>query len=50
MHLTLVCWRLYLVDNLHNTAGDIALSLNNDECYQIIRDAGIRSGLSGPHV
>ncbi|KAI1784102.1 arginine methyl transferase [Ganoderma leucocontextum] len=31
------------VDNLHNTAGDIALSLNNEECYKIVRDAGIRS-------
>ncbi|KAM5531662.1 hypothetical protein V8D89_014651 [Ganoderma adspersum] len=31
------------VDNLHNTAGDVALSLNNEKCYQIIRDAGIRS-------
>ncbi|KAL6305052.1 S-adenosyl-L-methionine-dependent methyltransferase [Sparassis latifolia] len=33
------------VDNLHNTAGDIALSLNNGPCYTIIRDAGIRSEL-----
>ncbi|KIP04871.1 hypothetical protein PHLGIDRAFT_75195 [Phlebiopsis gigantea 11061_1 CR5-6] len=33
------------VDNLHNTAGDIALSMNNDSCYTIIRDAGIRSEL-----
>lgn len=32
------------VDNLHNTAGDVALSLNNETCYRIIRDAGIRSG------
>ncbi|KAI0733202.1 S-adenosyl-L-methionine-dependent methyltransferase [Fomitopsis betulina] len=32
-------------DNLHNTAGDIALSMNNEECYTIIRDAGIRSEL-----
>ncbi|OBZ67211.1 Protein arginine N-methyltransferase 2 [Grifola frondosa] len=31
------------VDNLHNTAGDIALSFNNEACYNIIRDAGIRS-------
>ncbi|EIW63412.1 protein-arginine N5-methyltransferase [Trametes versicolor FP-101664 SS1] len=31
------------VDNLHNTAGDVALSLNNEKCYTIIRDAGIRS-------
>ncbi|KAH9858826.1 hypothetical protein C2E23DRAFT_800271 [Lenzites betulinus] len=33
------------VDNLHNTAGDVALSLNNEQCYTIIRDAGIRSEL-----
>lgn len=33
-----------LVDFLGNTAGDIALSLNNEPCYRIIRDAGIRSG------
>ncbi|KAI0769724.1 S-adenosyl-L-methionine-dependent methyltransferase [Trametes elegans] len=33
------------VDNLHNTAGDVALSLNNAECYTAIRDAGIRSEL-----
>lgn len=33
------------VDNLHNTAGDVALSLNNETCYRIIRDAGIRSGV-----
>lgn len=32
------------VDNLHNTAGDIVLSMNNEACYNIIRDAGIRSG------
>ncbi|CCM03586.1 uncharacterized protein FIBRA_05723 [Fibroporia radiculosa] len=31
------------VDNLHNTAGDIALSFNNETCYNIVRDAGIRS-------
>lgn len=36
--------RVVTVDNLHNTAGDVALSLNNEECYTIIRDAGIRSG------
>jgi len=30
---------------LHNSAGDIALSLNNETCYTIIRDAGIRSEL-----
>ncbi|KIK46916.1 hypothetical protein CY34DRAFT_344694 [Suillus luteus UH-Slu-Lm8-n1] len=33
------------VDNLQNTAGDIALSLNNAACYNPIRDAGIRSEL-----
>ncbi|KAL4242833.1 RMT2/GAMT Methyltransferase [Abortiporus biennis] len=33
------------VDNLHNSAGDISLSLNNESCYKIIRDAGIRSEL-----
>ena len=33
-----------LVDNLQNTAGDIALYLNNELCYTLIRDAGIRAG------
>lgn len=33
------------VDNLHNSAGDIALSLNDETSYLIIRDAGIRSEL-----
>ncbi|KAF9793492.1 hypothetical protein BJ322DRAFT_1034996 [Thelephora terrestris] len=33
------------VDNLHNTAADIALSMNNEGCYRMIRDAGIRSEL-----
>ncbi|TBU33924.1 arginine methyl transferase [Dichomitus squalens] len=33
------------VDNLHNTAGDVALSLNTENCYMMIRDAGIRSEL-----
>ncbi|KIJ18765.1 guanidinoacetate N-methyltransferase [Paxillus involutus ATCC 200175] len=33
------------VDNLGNTAGDIALSMNNEACYTLIRDAGIRSEL-----
>lgn len=37
---------LVLVDDLHNTAGDIALSMNNESCYRLIRDAGIRSGES----
>ena len=32
------------MDNLHNTAGDIVLSLSTEKCYTIIRDAGIRSG------
>lgn len=31
------------MDDLHNSAGDVALSLNNEECYNLIRDAGIRS-------
>jgi hypothetical protein len=35
---------LYLVDNFGNTAGDIALSFNNEACYMAIRDAGIRTG------
>lgn len=34
-----------LVDNVGNTAGDIALSLNDQESYRIIRDAGLRSGI-----
>ncbi|THH30788.1 hypothetical protein EUX98_g3399 [Antrodiella citrinella] len=33
------------VDGLHNTAADITLSMNNEECYTLIRDAGIRSEL-----
>ncbi|EIM89705.1 uncharacterized protein STEHIDRAFT_92135 [Stereum hirsutum FP-91666 SS1] len=33
------------VDNLGNGAGDIALSLNNESCYKLIRDAGLRSEL-----
>ncbi|KAG5648486.1 hypothetical protein DXG03_003097 [Asterophora parasitica] len=33
------------VDNLKNTAGDIALSLNDTETYNIIRNAGIRAEL-----
>ncbi|KAH9985980.1 S-adenosyl-L-methionine-dependent methyltransferase [Russula compacta] len=32
-------------DNSGSTAGDIALSQNDEESYQAIRDAGIRSGL-----
>ena len=32
------------MDILHNTAADIALSMNNENCYRLIRDAGIRSG------
>ncbi|KAG9014458.1 Arginine N-methyltransferase 2 [Tulasnella sp. JGI-2019a] len=31
-----------LVDALGNTAGDVALSFNNEKCYNIIRDAGLR--------
>lgn len=34
-----------IVDNLGYTAGDVAVSLNNEECYRLIRDAGIRSGV-----
>lgn len=34
------------VDNLGNTAGDVALSFNNNACYTQIRDAGIRAGAS----
>ncbi|TFK44747.1 arginine methyl transferase [Crucibulum laeve] len=33
------------VDNLKNTAGDIALSFNDIETYTVIRDAGIRAEL-----
>lgn len=33
------------VDNQQNTAADIALSFNNEACYHIIRDAGVRSEL-----
>lgn len=33
------------VDNTHNTAGDIALSFSNEACYNLVRDAGIRSEL-----
>jgi len=33
------------VDNAGNTAGDIALSLNDEGSYRAIRDAGIRSEL-----
>jgi hypothetical protein len=35
---------IVLVDYLRNTAGDIALSFNNEEIYILIRDAGIRAG------
>ncbi|QRV80596.1 hypothetical protein RhiJN_08611 [Ceratobasidium sp. AG-Ba] len=31
------------VDELGNSAGDIALSMNDTECYNLIRDAGLRS-------
>ena len=34
----------FVVDNLHNTAADIALSMNNENGYRLIRDAGVRSG------
>lgn len=32
-----------LVDNQGHVAADIALSLNNAECYRTVRDAGIRT-------
>jgi len=45
LHPLVLC--LYAaVDNLENTAGDIALSFNNQAVYVLIRDAGIRSGES----
>ncbi|KAG8795836.1 Arginine N-methyltransferase 2 [Ceratobasidium sp. 428] len=31
------------VDNLGNCAGDVTLSLNDVDCYTLIRDAGLRS-------
>jgi len=31
------------VDSNGNTAADVALSQNNSECYQIVRNAGVRS-------
>lgn len=33
------------MDKLGNTAGEIALSFNDTECYNLIRDAGIRQEL-----
>ncbi|KIJ61304.1 hypothetical protein HYDPIDRAFT_169751 [Hydnomerulius pinastri MD-312] len=41
-----VLFSLSVLDNLGNTAGDIALSLNNEACYTLIRDAGIRAALA----
>ena len=41
---------LLLADNTGHTAGDIALSLNDEESYRTIRDAGIRSGVSAFHL
>ncbi|EJD02699.1 uncharacterized protein FOMMEDRAFT_133950 [Fomitiporia mediterranea MF3/22] len=38
------------VDNSGNTAGDVALSLNNEECYRSIRDAGLRSEFLLSHL
>ena len=35
---------LCAVDDLGNTAGDVALSLNDEVSYRIIRNAGLRSG------
>ena len=37
--------RVCVVDNLGYTAADVALSLNNEDCYRAIRDAGLRSGI-----
>lgn len=34
-----------LIDNLGRTAGELALSLNNAACYELIREAGLRSGI-----
>ena len=31
------------MDSNGNTAADVALSQNNSECYQIVRNAGVRS-------
>jgi protein arginine N-methyltransferase 2 len=36
------------VDDLQNTAGDIALSLNDGAAYELIRDAGLRTGTAPP--
>lgn len=44
LKIPLISFRSFVVDNLHNTAADIALSMNNENCYKLIRDAGIRSG------
>jgi protein arginine N-methyltransferase 2 len=41
-------WNLLVpvqVDVCGFTAGDVALSLNNESCYRLIRDAGLRSGM-----
>ena len=35
---------IILVDNFQNTAADIALSLNDEQIYNMIRDEGIRAG------
>ncbi len=37
------CGLTIVVDNQKNSAGDIALSFNNQEIYHLIRDAGIRA-------
>lgn len=34
----------HTVDELGNSAGEVALSLNDTESYELIRDAGLRSG------
>jgi len=37
-------WRLLTADYLGRTAGDIALSLNDEKSYMLIRNEGIRQG------
>lgn len=43
--LLLLLTLLLSADNAGNTAADVALSLNDEECYRVIRDAGVRSGV-----
>jgi protein arginine N-methyltransferase 2 len=40
---------LLSADNAGNTAADVALSLNDEESYRVIRDAGVRSGVFAIH-